>query len=212
MQFFQERGEIEKAYSKNLQNFSKKWRDVLDRGPDYGSNLQAWKAFLSQAERTADVHMRVKEQLDTEICDEIRKWTKGKYVKGKLALNYAVVKGLEEEFRRAQKPWEKHLDNVMDCRKSYFSACKAEKTAKVQYDNAQRNTSSQTMDQISKLRDKLDNCHLETQQARETYREALSHLYSARPRYQAEMCETFKSAQRFEQERLVSSVTVVVLS
>ncbi len=41
---------------------------------------------------------------------------------------------------QAQKPWSKRLGKVMKCRKDYHTACKLEKTATHQENNARGDT------------------------------------------------------------------------
>jgi hypothetical protein len=51
---------------------------------------------------------------------------------------------------QAQKPWAKKLEKVIKCKKDYHLACKLERTASNQENNA-KNSSEYSPDQVRKL-------------------------------------------------------------
>lgn len=50
-------------------------------GPEYGTMEGAWKGILTEAERLADVHSKVKENLIAGEVQQIRSWQKDNYQK-----------------------------------------------------------------------------------------------------------------------------------
>lgn len=58
-----------------------KLRFVLFLGPEYGTMEAAWKGILTEAERLADVHLKVKENLCAGEVQQIKTWQKDNYHK-----------------------------------------------------------------------------------------------------------------------------------
>lgn len=50
-------------------------------GPEYGTMEAAWKGILTEAERLADVHLKVKENLCAGEVQQIKTWQKDNYHK-----------------------------------------------------------------------------------------------------------------------------------
>lgn len=61
-----------------LLRLSRRWGVV---GPEYGTMEAAWKGILTEAERLADVHLKVKENLCAGEVQQIRTWQKDNYHK-----------------------------------------------------------------------------------------------------------------------------------
>lgn len=120
-------------------------------GPEYGTTEAAWKSTLSEADRIADIHLSVKDRLVNEVQAEIKQWKSDNYHKPMVG-PYKETKALEDEFRKAQKPWAKRLAKVMDAKKKYHVACKMEKSATNQENNA-RGDSSVSGEQVARLRE-----------------------------------------------------------
>uniref|UniRef100_A0A8C7YK04 Protein kinase C and casein kinase substrate in neurons 1b n=1 Tax=Oryzias sinensis TaxID=183150 RepID=A0A8C7YK04_9TELE len=51
MNCIQERAKIEKAYAQQLTEWSKRWRQLVDRGPQYGTVERAWMALMTEADK-----------------------------------------------------------------------------------------------------------------------------------------------------------------
>lgn len=76
-----ERAEIEKSYAKSLKSWSKKWNDLIEKGPEYGTTEAAWKGILGEADRRCDVHLRVRDNLANDVTGKIKQWQKETYHK-----------------------------------------------------------------------------------------------------------------------------------
>lgn len=77
----QERSDIEKAYAKSLKGWSKKWNEIIEKGPEYGTTEAAWKGVLVEADRLCDLHIRVKDDLCNDIMQQVKTWQKDNYHK-----------------------------------------------------------------------------------------------------------------------------------
>lgn len=76
-----ERAEIEKNYAKALKSWSKKWNDLIEKGPEYGTTEAAWKGVLGEADRRCDLHTRVRDNLANDVLNKIKQWQKDTYHK-----------------------------------------------------------------------------------------------------------------------------------
>jgi len=56
-------------------------------------------------------------------------------------------KDMEEQFKKAQKPWSKYFERVNKCKLDYHTACKSERTAINQERNANAD-STLSQDQV----------------------------------------------------------------
>lgn len=142
----QERADIEKAYAKSLKTWAKKWGELIEKGPEYGTIEAGWKSTLTEADRLSDVHVKIKENLCNDVITQIKTWQKDNYHKSMMHMKER--KEMEDAFKKAQKPWAKNLAKVEKCKAEYHSACKSEKTAANQERNA-NSDSSLSPDQVS---------------------------------------------------------------
>lgn len=67
-------------------NFSGVWKLIIffflfSTGPEYGTMEAAWKGILTEADRLADVHLKVKENLCAGEIQQIKTWQKDNYHK-----------------------------------------------------------------------------------------------------------------------------------
>lgn len=76
-----ERAEIEKAYAKSLRGWAKKWGELIEKGPEYGTTEAAWKGMLTESDRLSDVHLKIKENLCNDVISQIKTWQKDNYHK-----------------------------------------------------------------------------------------------------------------------------------
>uniref|UniRef100_A0A0K8TP09 Putative adaptor protein pacsin n=1 Tax=Tabanus bromius TaxID=304241 RepID=A0A0K8TP09_TABBR len=196
----QERAEIEKGYAKNLKAWSKKWGELIEKGPEYGTTEAAWKGVLTEAERLSDVHLKIKENLLTDVIHQIKSWQKDNYHKTMMQIKQR--KEMEDAFKKAQKPWAKLLAKVEKAKADYHSACKTEKSASNQERNASAD-SSLSPDQIKKMQDRVQKTKDEVQKCREKYELALAEINKYNPIYMEDMTSVFLKCQEMEKTRLL---------
>ncbi|OQV19149.1 Protein kinase C and casein kinase II substrate protein 3 [Hypsibius exemplaris] len=197
----QERCEIEAAYASKLKSWSKRWIAQIDKGPEYGSMESAWKAVLTAADREADVHLRVKENLVSTIQNEMRRWQKENFHKGMMALHLKEKKEMDEEFRKAQKPWKKRFLAVEKSKKEYHDLCQKEQSV-VQRSKMYQNDTGISEDQKAKTLDEIAKLNTQRQSARGNYEDALRDLNSYNARYMEDMKEVYARCQEMEHKRL----------
>ena len=85
----QEKAEIESRYAKSLQNWSKKWEDIVIKGPEYGSLEVGWKANLYESEKIADIHLQISQRISDEIVEGILAWKNNHFHKSIVHLKEA---------------------------------------------------------------------------------------------------------------------------
>jgi len=73
-----ERAELEKAFSKMLKGWSKKWSDYVQKSPEFGTMASAWKAIMTEADASADLHQNVHDELQSDVVPTIKQWQKNK--------------------------------------------------------------------------------------------------------------------------------------
>lgn len=195
----QERAEIEKGYAKSLKTWSKKWGELIEKGPEYGTTEAAWKGILTEADRLSDLHLKVKENLCTDVMHQIKGWQKDNYHKTMIQIKER--KELEDQFKKAQKPWAKHLTKVEKCKADYHAACKTERSAANQERNA-NNDSSLSVDQMKKLQDRTARTKEDVNKSRERYEQALQEINKYNPIYIEDMTSVFNKCQEMEETRL----------
>ncbi|XP_041084405.1 protein kinase C and casein kinase substrate in neurons protein 1-like [Polyodon spathula] len=195
-----ERAKIEKAYAQQLTDWSKRWKQLVEKGPQYGSLERAWMALMTEADKVSELHQEVKNGLLSEDFEKIKNWQKDSYHKQMMG-GFKETKEAEDGFRKAQKPWAKKLKEVETTKKVYHLACKEEKLAAVREANSKAEASV-TPDQQKKLQDKVDRCKQDVQKAKEKYEKALDELSKSTPQYIESMEQVFDPCQQFEEKRL----------
>ncbi|CAF0754275.1 unnamed protein product [Adineta steineri] len=195
-----ERAELEKTFSKMLKSWSKKWSDYVAKSSEFGSMTSAWKAIMGEADASAEVHQTVHDELQSDIIPAIKSWQKTKYVKSMMHIK--PTKDLDEEFKRAQKPWAKLYAKVDKYKREYHTTTKNLKMAEAQ-DNNSKLDGSVPQDQRAKLSEKVGRCRKEIEVAKGKYAEALQEINRANPKYMDDMNEVFSRCQTFEKDRLV---------
>ncbi|XP_076152786.1 protein kinase C and casein kinase substrate in neurons protein 2 isoform X4 [Alosa pseudoharengus] len=200
MNCIHERARIEKAYAQQLTEWSKRWRQLIDKGPQYGTLEQAWIAVMTEAEKVSDLHMDVKSALMGEDFEKVKNWQKDAYHKQMIG-GFKETKEAEDGFRKAQKPWSKKLKEVDTMKKAYHAACKEEKLATSRENNSKLESNSNP-DATKKLQEKVEKCQQEVQKTKERYEKSLEELDKVTPQYMENMEQVFEQWQQFEEKRI----------
>ncbi|XP_069489604.1 protein kinase C and casein kinase substrate in neurons protein 1 [Ambystoma mexicanum] len=201
MSCLNERSKIEKAYGQQLTDWSKRWRQLIEKGPQYGTLEKAWGALMSEAEKVSELHQEVKNSLLNEDMEKVKNWQKDAYHKQMMG-GFKETREAEEGFRKAQKPWAKKMKEVEAAKKAYHLACKEEKLAVTRETNGKADQSV-TADQQKKLQDKVEKCKQDVQKTQEKYEKVLEDLGRSNPQYIESMEQVFEQCQQFEDKRLV---------
>lgn len=200
MNCIQERAKIEKAYAQQLTEWSKRWRQLVEKGPQYGTVERAWLGVMTEAEKVSELHQEVRNNLINDDFEKVKNWQKDSYHKQMMG-GFKETKEADEGFKKAQKPWAKKLKELEAAKKSYHMACKEEKLASTREANS-KGEASVTADQQKKLHEKLDKCKQDSQKAKEKYEKALDELSKCTPQYMENMEQVFDQCQQFEEKRL----------
>lgn len=199
MQLIQERADIEKNYAKSLKGWSKKWNDLIEKGPEYGTTEAAWKGVLVEADRRCDLHVRVRDNLCNDVVQQLKTWQKETYHKSMIQIKER--KEMDDQFKKAQKPWAKLLAKVDKAKSDFHTSCKTEKSASNQERNASGD-SSFSQDQVKKMQDRVQKSKEEVQKSKEKYEIALQEINNYNPKYMEDMTVVFDKCQEMEAQRL----------
>ncbi|XP_022657418.1 protein kinase C and casein kinase substrate in neurons protein 1-like isoform X2 [Varroa jacobsoni] len=200
IQLVTERAEMEKNYAKGLKTWAKKWNDIIEKGPEYGTTEAAWKGVTMEAERVCEVHLRVKERLLVDVVQEVKRWQKDNFQRNMMQ-QLKQKKEMDDAFKKAQKQWAKMLEKVERAKADYHAACKQERSAQNQQRNAGAD-SSLSPDQMKKLGDRVEKCREDVARCRDKYDQALKEIGENNDRYKADMSDVFQRCQDMEARRL----------
>uniref|UniRef100_A0A673MCU1 Protein kinase C and casein kinase substrate in neurons protein 2-like n=1 Tax=Sinocyclocheilus rhinocerous TaxID=307959 RepID=A0A673MCU1_9TELE len=199
MNCLHERARIEKSYATQLTEWAKRWRQLVEKGPQYGTVERAWFALMTEAEKVSDLHMEVKAALTGEDLEKVKNWQKDAYHKQMIG-GFKETKEAEDGFRKAQKPWAKKLKEVDTMKKAYHNACKEEKTATSRESSSKLENNNPEAQK--KLQEKVEKCQQEVQKTQERYSKSLEELDKVTPQYMENMEQVFEQWQQFEDKRL----------
>ncbi|XP_032368230.1 protein kinase C and casein kinase substrate in neurons protein 3 isoform X2 [Etheostoma spectabile] len=197
---FQERAKIEKSYSLQLSDWAKRWRSVVEKGPQYGTLEKAWHAFMQAADRLSELHLEMRERLSGEDSEKVRNWQKDAFHKQMIG-GFRETKEADDGFRKAQKPWVRKLKEVEVCKKSYHQARKEEWTAFNRETHAKADP-TKSQEEVRKYTTRAERCTEEAEKGKERYTKALEELNRCNPRYMEDMEQVFDLTQEAERKRL----------
>ncbi|KAM3926053.1 protein kinase C and casein kinase substrate in neurons protein 2 isoform 2-T3 [Leptodactylus fuscus] len=200
MNCIHERAKIEKAYAQQLTEWAKRWKQLVEKGPQYGTVEKAWHALMTEAEKVSELHLEVKNALMNDDFEKVKNWQKEAYHKQMMG-GFKETKEAEDGFRKAQKPWAKKLKEVEGAKKAYHAACKEEKLAISRETNSKADPALNP-EQLKKLQDKVEKSKVDSQKTKEKYEKALKDLDSTTPQYMENMEQVFEQCQQFEDKRL----------
>ncbi|XP_060112300.1 protein kinase C and casein kinase substrate in neurons 2 protein-like isoform X1 [Heteronotia binoei] len=200
---FQDRAKIERSYALQMEEWTRKWRPLVDASPLYGSLLRAWQAFLGASERLSRLHMEMQRALVSEDAARIRSWQHDSYHR-KLFGGFKEACELESGFQKAQKPWTKKLKKVEKAKSLYHKACRKEHIAALRESGIQASGGPEVPpDRQRTLREEHQRCSQDANKVRERYEKALQELDRCSPRYMEEMETVFEQGQALEQRRIM---------
>ncbi|XP_038124499.1 protein kinase C and casein kinase substrate in neurons protein 3 [Cyprinodon tularosa] len=197
---FHERAKIEKSYALQLNDWAKRWRGIVEKGPQYGTLEKAWHGFMQAADRLSELHMELRERLQGEDSEKVRNWQKGAFHKQMIG-GFRETKDADDGFRKAQKPWVRKLKEVESSKKSYHQAKKEEWTAVTRETHAKADP-SKSQEEVRKFTVRVERCSQEAEKAKERYTKALEELDRCNPRYMEDMEQVFDLTQEAERKRL----------
>ncbi|XP_051846590.1 protein kinase C and casein kinase substrate in neurons protein 2-like [Antechinus flavipes] len=200
MNCIHEGARIEKAYAQQLTEWAKRWKQLVEKGPQYGTVEKAWNAVMSEAEKVSELHLEVKSSLMNEDFEKIKNWQKEAFHKQMMG-GFKETREAEDGFRKAQKPWAKKLKEVEASKKAYHAACKEEKLAMSRENNSKADPAL-NLEQLKKLQDKVEKCKQDVLKTKEKYEKSLKELDQGTPQYMENMEQVFEQCQQFEEKRL----------
>ncbi|XP_076008462.1 protein kinase C and casein kinase substrate in neurons protein 3-like [Genypterus blacodes] len=197
---FVERARVEKQYAQQLNQWSSKWKSIVDSRPLYGSLMKAWQCFFTSTERLSALHSSISQSLVAEEGERVKAWQKETFPK-KLFCGFRESHGNRSSFFRAQKPWAKKIEKLEQVRLSYHKVCQREQVALDKEKQANENTelSPEKKQKMSAAREKVTE---EKEKTRERYEKMLEEVTTYTPRYMEEMEAIFDQSQEEERKRI----------
>ena len=195
-----ERADIEAKYSKRLDQWSKKWEESINKGPEYGTLQNGWKAILHEANRQSELHNEINRKLNS-LASTITDWRTSNYHKS-ISGHYKETKQTEEGFGKAQKPWEKIFLHCNKAKKSYHQTSQELETINNTLITTEKTSNDMTIENLQKLHDKKEKTEKECERNEEKYKSKIMELFHDKSRYVEAMKQEFEKCQAFERKRM----------
>lgn len=200
MKMIQERSYIESKYVKHLRQWSKKWEEYANKGPEYGTLENGWKSLTLEASRQADIHDEISKKVK-DIAKRVVEWRSQHYHKA-ISGQWKETKRADDGFNKAQKPWSKNLSRCNKAKKAYHNTSKELDAITLSLSNAETNYTESTLEQIQKLREKKEKTEKEKEKNLEKYKDRLTDVVHDKNRYLEDMQREFDKCQVFEKTRI----------
>lgn len=205
-----DRCDLEEKYAQSLKSYSKKWSSVIAKGPEYNTMERATLGVCREAESLANVHLGVRDRLAEDVVAKLKKWSTDTYHKNMFG-RIKEKDDFSDQFKKAQKPWIKKLDEVERCKKKYHSLSQKENQAETRKKNflssyEQENGGSMTaeqMQQIAKLDEEITRLKDAKSKAKCEYESAILTLHKYNVTYIEAMRSVSDDCQEFERKRLI---------
>ncbi|XP_056466085.1 protein kinase C and casein kinase II substrate protein 3 isoform X3 [Gadus chalcogrammus] len=197
---FQERARVERQYAQQLAEWSNKWKPLVETSPLYGSLLQAWKCFLSSADRLASYHSSMCRSLVAEDGDRVRSWQKESFHK-KFFGGFKESQDFGTGFARAQKPWAKRLKKLDKARSAYHKVSRREHLVREREAHAAGNPDV-AIEKQKKIQEEREAAQQVADKVRARYEKVLEEVSRYAPRYMEEMECIFDQSQEEERKRI----------
>ncbi|XP_014676207.1 PREDICTED: protein kinase C and casein kinase substrate in neurons protein 2-like [Priapulus caudatus] len=203
VQMVKERCDIEQKYATLLKEHGERWKKKLDHGATYGTTKSAWKGMLKEEEDLHDIHMEVRDNLTDQVAVTVKNWQKENYTKQTIPRGYHTrqAKEMEENFKRAQKPWAKQYEKVSKAKSDYHGACRKERTAILQERNSQQDP-AKSADEKDKLKERVEKLADESARTKLKYEQTIKELNNMNAGYMEDMRQVFEHCQSMEQKRI----------
>ncbi|KAM6897734.1 protein kinase C and casein kinase substrate in neurons protein 1-like isoform 2-T3 [Xenentodon cancila] len=200
MACFMERAKVEKQYAQQLNQWSSKWKSIVDSRPLYGSLMKAWQCFFTSTERLSALHSSISQSLVAEEGERVKTWQKETFPK-KLFCGFKETYDNNTSFSRAQKPWSKKLQKMENVRVAYHKSCQKENVALNKERQANEN-SEMSEEKKQKIIEARERATEEKEKIRDRYEKMLEDVTSYTPRYMEEMEAIFEQSQEEERKRI----------
>lgn len=198
----QERADVEARYIRHLQQWAKKWEDLIHRGPEYGTTENGWKAIVMEAVRVAEVHEGCRKKLE-EVARRALEWKPQQYHKT-MAGRLKESKRSDESFTKAQKLWAKDLEYNNKAKKAFYNASRELEATNAALAAAEANTTaSNAQEQIYKLKERREKIDKEVDKTRQKYQDRLCELFHQKNHFVEDTEREFERSQAFEKQRLL---------
>lgn len=199
--FFLERAECEKAFARQLRNWSRRWSDHLEHEgtSTYETANHAWSAFIVESNLIADMHVEIADNLKM-VVNRLKAWQRDNYIKG--MIHNKTVKEFDDDFKKAQKPWIKAQSRLQKAKREFHSTSRLLSAAETIKTSADCDLSL-TAENKKKAVERYERARREKASSEQRYKTCISENVDILPTYREQMLQVFNRSRAFERERLI---------